>query len=201
MSSLSDLHPWFIKNRIPIPKSRQEVKLEKFLGLLLNWNRKMNLTADNNRHILLTRHLLDSMMPLAGIEFNEISVVDVGSGTGFPAIPLAIMLPETPFVLVEKVARKCAFLKMAARRLHLSNVQVMETLIQDWHPESRSFRTAITRAVRVDDELKAQLIEKGAECLLYFSSQSTSDTILEYRLPEEGRTRYLDLISLAPVAP
>ncbi len=199
MSLLSDLYPWFIKNRIPIPESRQEVKLEEFLDLLLSWNQKMNLTADNNRHILLIRHLLDSLMPLASIEFDKIPVVDVGSGTGFPAIPLAIMLPETPFVLIEKVARKCAFLKMAVRRLHLPSVQVMETLIQDWYPEDYSFCTAITRAVRVDNEFKAQLTEKGAERLVYFSSQSTSDTILEYRLPEERRTRYLDLIPLAQV--
>lgn len=196
MSHLKDFHPWFIKNKIPIPGSRQEADLEKFLDFLLSWNRKMNLTADNNRYILLTRHLLDSLIPLAAGEFNEIPVADVGSGTGFPAIPLAVMLPETPFLLVEKVARKCAFLKMVARRLHLLNVQVIESSLQDWHPGGTIIHTAITRAVRVDDELKAVLFEKGAGQLLYFSSRSTGNTILHYQLPAEKRTRYLDRIPL-----
>ncbi len=196
MSCLKDFHPWFAGNKIPIPESRQEAKLEQFLDLLLSWNQKMNLTADNNRHILLTRHLLDSLMPLATGELDIIPVTDVGSGTGFPAIPLAVMLPETPFVLVEKTARKCAFLKMAVRRLQLKNIQVSEALLQDWQPERTRISIAITRAVRVDDELKALLSEKRAEQLIYFSSQATGDTILEYKLPAEKRRRYLDRIPL-----
>jgi len=196
MSRLQDFYPWLIENKIAVPEFGQKTRLNQFLELLLSWNRKMNLTADHNHHILLTRHLLDSLTPLAMEEFGKNPVVDVGSGTGFPAIPLAIMLPETPFVLIEKVARKCAFLKMTVRRLALTNVRIVESLLQDWVQNEPRFQTAITRAVRVDAELKTQLIEKGVERLVYFSSQPSENTILEYQLPAEKRKRFLDCFSL-----
>ncbi|RLE16798.1 MAG: hypothetical protein DRJ08_04910 [Acidobacteria bacterium] len=196
MKKLRDFRLWFEKNKIPFPEPRQEAKLDQFPDLLLNWNRKISLTADDNRNILFSRHLLDSLIPLtAGIQ-NENYVADIGSGTGFPAIPLAVMLPKTSFVLIEKVARKCAFLKMVTRRLELLNVKVEETLLQDWHSGEPGIPTAITRAVRVDSAFKEQLSEKGIRCLLYFSSQPTKETILEYQLPDETKNRYLDRISL-----
>jgi 16S rRNA (guanine(527)-N(7))-methyltransferase RsmG len=196
MKRFRNFHPWLIQNKIPVPKPEQEAKLEQFLELLLSWNRKMNLTADDNYHTLLTRHLLDSLTPLATEVIEKGPVIDVGSGTGFPSIPLAVMLPKTPFFLVEKVARKCAFLKMASRRLGLTNVKVVESLLQNWHQNDPMVQTATIRAVRVDIELKNQLVEKGVGRLLYFSSEHSADTILEYQLPSEERKRYLEAIFL-----
>jgi len=196
MKRFRNFHFWLIQNNLPVPKLQQEAILDQFLVLLLNWNRKMNLTADDNYHTLLTRHLLDSLMPLATEEIGKNPVVDVGSGTGFPSIPLAVMLPETTFILVEKVARKCAFLRMAGRRLGLTNVRVVESLFQNWVQDEPTAHTAITRAVRVDFEFKKQLVEKGVRRLLYFSSRHSGDTILEYQLPAEEKKRYLEGISL-----
>ncbi|NOZ12921.1 MAG: 16S rRNA (guanine(527)-N(7))-methyltransferase RsmG [Acidobacteria bacterium] len=195
MKQLRDFYPWLEKNGIPLPDTRQETKLERFLDLLLNWNRKISLTADNNRETLLTRHLLDSLTPLA-VKANDDMLADIGSGTGFPAIPLAVMLPGKTFFLIEKVARKCAFLKMLVRRLDLPNVHVVETLLGDWNPATPVPAAAITRAVRVDNEFKNQLFEKGLKNLLCFSSRPTENTIFEYQLPAEQRNRYLDSVSI-----
>ncbi len=196
MNRLQDFYPWLIENKIAVPESGQKTRLNQFLELLLTWNRKMNLTADHNHHTLLTRHLLDSLTPLATEEIGKNPVVDVGSGTGFPSIPLAVMLPETTFILVEKVARKCAFLRMASRRLGLTNVRVVESLFQNWVQDEPMANTAITRAVRVDFELKKDLVAKGVRRLLYFSSWHSGDTILEYQLPAEEKKRYLEGIFL-----
>ncbi len=194
MKLLKNFYPWLEENNIPLPNPEQEMKLEQFLDLLLNWNRKISLTADNNRDTLLTRHLLDSLIPLFVIKTKGDALADIGSGTGFPAIPLAVMLPEKTFFLIEKVARKCAFLKMLARRLNLANVHIVETLLRDWSPADFAPVSAITRAVRVDREFKDQLFEKGLKRLFYFSSCATEDTILKYQLPGEQRNRYLDEI-------
>ena len=194
MSILQPHFQWLARQGISFPSSTQEEKLEQFLDLLLAWNRKISLTSDNDRQTLLKRHLLDSLIPVAAGKIGEETVVDIGSGTGFPGIPLAVMLPGTQFILIEKVARKCAFLKMVARRLQLSNIQVAETLLEDWYPKDFPPCVGITRAVRLDDNLKEQLEGKGISRLLYFSSQPGPENCFEYRLPDENRTRYLDNI-------
>ncbi len=192
MKRLSDYYPWFSQNKIPLPQPHQEIKLGRFLDLLLSWNEKMSLTADTAPHILLTRHLLDSLTPLAIRKIDGIPILDVGSGTGFPAVPLAVMLPESNFILIEKVARKCAFLRMVVRRLELKNIMISECRLRDWRLGEEFPRTAITRAVRVDGQLKRELSEKGVCRLLYFSSQGSEKSVFEYRLPGENRNRYLE---------
>ena len=106
---------------------RQVEQLLAYLDLLLKWNAKMNLTAIREPEQIVRRHFGESLAlaevvdELAGIE----SVADLGSGAGFPGLPLAIYCPEIKVTLVESQNKKATFLKEAARALELENVSVL----------------------------------------------------------------------------
>ena len=109
-----------------------ERRCESFLRLLARWNRVHNLTAARDAPAR-ARHLRDCLC--ARDEFPPQSrIIDIGSGNGFPAVPLAVARPDCRFDLVEARAKKASFLRQAAIELDLANVRVRETRIEDWSP-------------------------------------------------------------------
>jgi 16S rRNA (guanine527-N7)-methyltransferase len=94
--------------------------LEKFVALVERWNAKFNLLSRRDVDRLWTRHVLDSLslLPL----LPEGSVLDLGTGAGFPGIPLATADSARAFLLVDRSARKIRFLELAAHSLGLANV-------------------------------------------------------------------------------
>lgn len=103
-------------------------QLHAFVRLFLTWNRSINLAALRSDGELITRHLTDSFA-LAGLLKGDVgSAVDVGSGGGLPAIPLAILLQSTRFELFEPNRKKAAFLRTAVRELSLTGRVRIETV-------------------------------------------------------------------------
>ena len=90
-----------------------------FLSELLRWNKTYNLTAITDPNEAIEKHLVDSLTLLPYLEEAK-SVLDIGSGGGFPGIPLQIARPDLQFVSVDAVAKKIAFQRHAVRRLKLS---------------------------------------------------------------------------------
>ena len=99
----------------------QQNDLEAFAALLRKWNAVQNLVSRETIGELWTRHIEDSLQLLPLFRPNDLDVIDLGSGGGLPAIPLAIASrgTERRFTLVEPIAKKAAFLRTAARELHL----------------------------------------------------------------------------------
>jgi len=122
----------------------QLAKLVAHLDLLDDWNTRMNLTAIRDRLSQLTKHLLDSLTVLPYLQGER--VADVGSGAGFPGIPLAIVAPRRHFTLVESTGKKCRFLEHVRDTLELGNVEVVQARAERYQPEVR-FDTVIARAV------------------------------------------------------
>jgi len=122
----------------------QLAKLVAHLDLLDDWNTRMNLTAIRDRPSQLTKHLLDSLTVLPYLQGER--VADVGSGAGFPGIPLAIVAPRRHFTLVESTGKKCRFLEHVRDTLELGNVEVVQARAERYQPEVR-FDTVIARAV------------------------------------------------------
>jgi 16S rRNA (guanine527-N7)-methyltransferase len=127
--------------------------LARFAALLAKWNRVHNLTARESAHDLLVLHLLDSLSivgPLraavAGLASAASSVLDVGSGGGLPGIPLAIAEPLLHVTLIDKVAKKVAFLQQAKAELRLSNVECFAGRVEDFVPPHR-FDVVTSRAL------------------------------------------------------
>lgn len=118
-------------------------KLDAFEAMLRRWNRRCNLVSRGDLPRLRERHVLDS---LALLPWWRGRLVDVGSGGGFPGLPLALACPRRQVVLIERSVRKCIFLRQAVIELALTNVVVVNAEAGRYRP-SEPFVTAVARAV------------------------------------------------------
>ncbi len=151
------------------------VRLGRFLAMLLETNTRFNLTAIRTPDEAWERHVLDA---LALVQFlselpPDARVADVGSGGGVPGLPLAIVLPEVRFTLIEATGKKARFLQAAAEALGLGNVQVIseraEMLGHDREQHRALYDAVLARAVghlAVVAELCAPLAKVGSLLLL-----------------------------------
>lgn len=143
----------------------QATRLLAHLDLMDEWGAKMNLTAIRERPQQVTKHLLDSLAIRPWLRGERIA--DVGSGAGFPGIPLAIVEPERQFTLVEATGKKCRFLEQVCDSLRLDNVAVVNARAESYRPEKR-FDTVVARAVGpVEDLVKfaGALVARGGRLL------------------------------------
>lgn len=119
-------------------------KLGTLIDELDRWNRKVNLTAIRDRNDMITSHLLDSLVVAPLLEGE--SVLDVGTGPGFPGLPLAIVQPERQFTLLDSNLKKIMFVQHAAGLLGLDNVSAQRARGEDYAP-GHGFDTVIARAL------------------------------------------------------
>jgi 16S rRNA (guanine527-N7)-methyltransferase len=122
---------------------RQAGALLHLLDLLSQWNRAYNLTAITERSAMIRDHLLDSLS--AAPELRGTRIADVGTGAGFPGLPLALIAAERRFTLIDSVAKKIRFVQHAAGELALSNVTPLQARVEQLSPEA-PFDTIVTRA-------------------------------------------------------
>jgi 16S rRNA (guanine527-N7)-methyltransferase len=119
-------------------------KLVAHLDLLDDWNQRINLTAIRDRPSQVVKHVLDSLSVRPYLRGARIA--DVGSGAGFPGIPLAVVDPGREFALVESIGKKCRFLEHVRDALGLANVEVLQARAEALAPPRR-FDTVLARAV------------------------------------------------------
>ncbi len=119
-------------------------KFEALLDELERWNRKVNLTAVRDRDQMVVLHINDSLVARPLLEGTRI--LDVGTGAGFPGLPLAIAEPEREFTLLDSNNRKIQFVQHAAGVLGLDNVIAVKARAEDYAPGHR-FDTVIARAL------------------------------------------------------
>jgi len=151
-------------------------KLAAFIELLLHWNRVHNLTGIRDREALLDRHLVESLA-LEPLIHGE-AVADIGSGGGLPGIPLAIVLPDIRFTLIESRRKRASFLRHAAATLALANVEVAHSRAEDL--ESRQFATVLARAVAPPRELldiATPLVEPGGRLVLLTGADKAREIV------------------------
>jgi 16S rRNA (guanine527-N7)-methyltransferase len=121
----------------------QTQRLLRLLDELVLWNRSYNLTAITERGAMIRGHLLDSLAALPDLRGTRIA--DVGTGAGFPGLPLALSSPDRHFTLIDATAKKVRFVEHAARALGLSNVTAMQARVERLHPDA-PFDTVLARA-------------------------------------------------------
>ncbi len=155
----------------------QKTKLLTLLEQLVKWNKSYNLTAIKDPMEGLTLHLLDSVAITPFIQQQRI--LDVGTGAGFPGLPLAIMLPEVQFTLLDSNSKKIRFIRQQIHLLGLDNVQVIHSRVEQ--PREERFDGIISRAfASIQDmiQLTEHLLEQQGRWLLMkgqYSSQEVSN--------------------------
>ncbi len=116
---------------------------------LINWNRKINLTTITHPRDIAVKHFLDSLAP-AGFIPDGASLLDIGSGGGFPGIPLKILKPSISVLLIDGNGKKVNFLKHVLRTLHLENIEALQIRAENLlkAPQcANSFDVIISRAL------------------------------------------------------
>jgi 16S rRNA (guanine527-N7)-methyltransferase len=105
----------------PLPPETATL-FEDYFALLLRWNERTNLTAIRDEAGILSRHFVESIACARALPIGIASLLDFGSGAGFPGIPIALCRPEITVTLAESQGKKAAFLKEAVRTLHISAI-------------------------------------------------------------------------------
>jgi 16S rRNA (guanine527-N7)-methyltransferase len=122
----------------------QVAALGVLVAELADWNTRVNLTAITDPAEVVDKHLLDSLAVLPWLRGH--TVADVGSGAGFPGLPLAVADPERRYTLIESTGKKVKFLRHAVERLDLPNVEVLHGRAEALKP-SQPFDSVISRAL------------------------------------------------------
>jgi 16S rRNA (guanine527-N7)-methyltransferase len=143
------------KQAFPVMTDESWGKFEQFYEMLVAWNEKLNLTAIVEESEVFIKHFYDSLLITQTAEWKgfihpDTSVIDVGTGAGFPGIPLAICYPQTRFVLCDALNKRLLFLEHVCAELGLDNVELVHSRAEDLghNPEFRqSFDGVVSRAV------------------------------------------------------
>jgi 16S rRNA (guanine527-N7)-methyltransferase len=161
---------------------RAEAGWREYGRLLHERSAALALIAKGDRGEVFTRHILDSLNPVALFDVPPASLLDVGSGGGLPGIPLAIAWPDTRAVLLESRERKAGFLELASRRLGLRHVRVACTRLEDLESQWREERVeaVFVRAVGDLDRvlgLAATVARPGARWVYFLGTRAGEEAL------------------------
>ena len=132
----------------------------EYMNLLIEWNEKMNLTAITDPEEIILKHFIDSITILKELE-DDSTVVDVGTGAGFPGIPLSIMNPTLKITLVDSLNKRLIFLQEVVNKLNLKNVEIVHARAEEFGQNKKyrgCFDVSTSRAVANLSTLSEYLI-------------------------------------------
>jgi 16S rRNA (guanine527-N7)-methyltransferase len=185
------------------PSEEQARKFMAYLGELRRWQRAMSLTSLRSEEDIVVKHFVDSCLYLGVLPADAASVADVGSGAGFPGLPLKIMRPGLRVHLIESSAKKCSFLRHMQRTLELGGLEVIESRVED----VRGLRVdaALTRALfSVEDFVRKAshivreggvfVLNKGPKAKEEVEGSSLHCEVVPVELPIAGATRNLVVV-------
>ncbi len=195
-----------------------EEQLQKFyqyMNLLIEWNEKINLTAIVEPKEIILKHFIDSLTIIKYIEPNK-SVIDIGTGAGFPGIPVKIMREDLDITLLDSLNKRIHFLNEVIQKLELKNITAIHARIEEFAKNKQyreAFDVATSRAVANLTTLSEYMLPmvdlkgmaicmKGSEINEEISKSKNSikllggkiDKIEEFTLPKSDNGRNLILI-------
>ena len=136
------------KNNIEFDGNKAEI-LYNYMNLILDWNKKINLTAITDEKMFIVKHFVDSLVVQAFAD-NQKRILDIGTGGGFPGIPLKIYNPDSEFTLIDSVNKKINVVNDAIEKLNLLKIEALHMRAEDLAQDSNyreKFDIVTTRAV------------------------------------------------------
>ena len=158
-------------NALNIEVSEEQAnKLYEYMKLLLDWNNKINLTAITDEKEIIIKHFIDSISINKYIERQK-NVMDIGTGAGFPGIPLKILNPSVEFILVDSLNKRINFLEEVKEKLSLEKLENIHSRVEDL-AQNKQYRekadVAVSRAVanlRVLAEYMLPFVQVNGTCI------------------------------------
>lgn len=165
-----------MEKKCPEITQLQQEQFEKYKDLLLEWNEKINLTAITDEDDIILKHFIDSMTILKHIDNNS-SIVDVGTGAGFPGIPVKITNPSLNVTLVDSLNKRLLFLGDVINQLNLKRIKTVHSRAEEFGQNKlyrEKFDVATSRAVAnlsVLVEYLLPLVKIGGKCICMKGSE------------------------------
>ena len=176
-----------------------------YLNELKRWNRRINLTALSTNKDIIERHFLDSLMGVQAMKpYKDLKLMDIGTGAGFPGIPIKLYCPEIILTLVEPIHKKAAFLHHLCGALKLRGVSVIAERIEELHrshEHQMAYHMVVTRAFakpKLALEAAVPVLTPNGRIVLYLSPSVAEKWGSEpgwrretryYQLPYSGKKR------------
>lgn len=140
-----------ITKYFPTLSDKQKIQLEALYDLYADWNSKINVISRKDIENLYVHHVLHSLAIAEAIRFQpHTTILDVGTGGGFPGVPLAILFPEVNFTLIDPIGKKIKVGTEVATAIHLKNITFKHLRIQE---EKGKYDFVVSRAVMPLEEL------------------------------------------------
>ena len=162
---------------------QQKFQFERYFELLVEWNEKINLTAITEKEEVYLKHFYDSIAPILQglIENQEIKLLDIGAGAGFPSLPMKILYPQLDVTIIDSLNKRINFLHLLAEELNLEGVHFYhgraEDFAQDKHFRAQ-FDIVTARAVarmQVLSELTIPYLKVGGKLLALKASNAPEE--------------------------
>ncbi len=178
-----------------------QTKLNLWLELFNEYNSHTNLISKNDMNFIFEKHIFDSLALTKYLDLNKnYTIVDVGTGGGFPSVILAIFFENLKITAVDSIGKKINFIKMVKERLNLQNLEVINDRIENIKPLNTDFivTRAVGRILKIYD-LSAKHLKEGGEFIFYKSSNYQGELdefrkkhkkevkIINYMLPTDER--------------
>lgn len=201
-------------NKIEVDLEDEQTNLfYKYMNLLLEWNEKINLTAITEPKEVILKHFVDSATILKYLKEHD-KVIDVGTGAGFPGIPLNIIDNSANYTLLDSLNKRINFLNLVISDLKLNNIEAVHTRVEDFAKNNREcYDVATSRAVaplNILLEYLLPLVKTGGICICMKGSNAEEEIknankaleilggkiekIEEITLPESDYTRNIIIV-------
>ena len=162
---------------------QQKAQFERYFELLVEWNQKINLTAITEKEEVYLKHFYDSIAPILQglIENQEIKLLDIGAGAGFPSLPMKILYPQLDVTIIDSLNKRINFLQLLSEELDLEGVHFYHGRAEDFAQDKKfraQFDIVTARAVarmQVLSELTIPYLKVGGKLLALKASNAPEE--------------------------